>query len=169
MLHICEGKRNLRFDSDPKLSPKQARKLATECPSPNWGILFCGHSGVPKLRTAFMTNQKTLAGIGDLAGRTAPLSLSALRKAGSTPGPRFTVAPIAPGDTTNLPIEFCRVPDAQRLWGLKRGIIYRKIADGTIISVNIREPGRKFGCRLLYVPSIRAWLASLMEEQNPGK
>ena len=56
--------------------------------------------------------------------------------------------------------------DAQRLWGLKRGLVYRKIKDRTIRSLNLRERGRKFGVRLLLVESIRSWLLSELAAQE---
>lgn len=80
--------------------------------------------------------------------------------------PEYTTAPVRPCNTSEIAIEFCRVNDAQRIWGLKRGLIYRKINDGTIRSVTLREPGKKFGVRLLHVESIRSWLISELEAQE---
>jgi hypothetical protein len=82
------------------------------------------------------------------------------------------VAPAFPQDTAskhdqvNILPEFGRWQDVQRIFGIKRGILYRKIADGTIQSISLREPGKKYGCRLVFLPSVRAWLNSLMEEQS---
>ena len=70
------------------------------------------------------------------------------------------------GDTSKTPVEFCRINEAQRIWGLKRGLVYRKINDGTIRSITLREPGKKFGVRLLWVASIRSWLMSELEAQE---
>lgn len=81
---------------------------------------------------------------------------------------QFTAALVEAGDTSKLQIEFCRVKDAQWLWGLKHGLVYRKIRDGTIRSLTLREPGKKFGVRLLYVESIRTWLMSKLEAQESG-
>ena len=70
------------------------------------------------------------------------------------------------GEASNMHVEFCRVNDAQRIWGLKRGLVYRKINDGTIRSITLRERGKKFGVRLLHVDSIRSWLVSELEAQE---
>ena len=93
-------------------------------------------------------------------------SMSGLRQLGRDVGPKYTTAPVQVGDTSKMQVEFCRVNDAQRLWGLKRGLVYRKIRDRTIRSLNLREPGRKFGVRLLLVESIRTWLMSELEAQE---
>jgi len=93
-------------------------------------------------------------------------SMSGLRQLGRDVGPNYTTAPVQAGDTSKMKVEFCRVNDAQRLWGLKRGLVYRKIRDRTIRSLNLREPGRKFGVRLLLVESIRTWLMSELEAQE---
>jgi hypothetical protein len=91
------------------------------------------------------------------------------------PGPRaekiaaalgLTTVAAQAGDTSKLAVEFCRLGDAQRIWGLKRGLVYRKINDGTIRSITLREPGKKFGVRLLHVDSIRSWLMSELEVQE---
>jgi hypothetical protein len=78
----------------------------------------------------------------------------------------LTTVPAQAGDTSKMQVEFCRVNDAQRIWGLKRGLVYRKIKDRTIRSLNLRERGRKFGVRLLLVESIRSWLMSELEAQE---
>jgi len=78
----------------------------------------------------------------------------------------FTTAPVQAANTSNMPVEFCRVNDAQRIWGLKRGLIYLMIKNGTIRSVLHRERGGKGGIRLLYVESIRSCLMAEMEAQE---
>jgi hypothetical protein len=50
--------------------------------------------------------------------------------------------------------------------GIKRGIAYRKINDGTFKSVLLREPGNRQGVRLVYWPSVKAYLHRLMAEQQ---
>jgi len=57
--------------------------------------------------------------------------------------------------------EFCRVPDVQRIFGLKRGVVYRLLNEGRIRSVSLSTPGHAKGCRLINVASVRAFLASL--------
>jgi hypothetical protein len=65
-----------------------------------------------------------------------------------------TAEQVRPGSFSENDPEFVRVPDVQRRAGIKRGICYRKIADGTFKSVLIRELGNKQGCRLVYWPSV---------------
>jgi len=79
----------------------------------------------------------------------------------------FTTPP-APSDCVGALPEFGRWRDVERLYGIKRGILYRKIADGTIKSVSLREPGKKFGVRLIYLQSVRDWLHRELEAQNPS-
>jgi hypothetical protein len=105
--------------------------------------------------------------------RASPIYTTAPVQAGQISGsmPRwnrreFTTALVEAGDTSKMEVEFCRVNDAQRLWGLKRGLVYRKIKSGTIRSLTLRERGKKFGVRLLLVESIRTWLMSELEAQE---
>src|SRR6185436_14604793 len=79
---------------------------------------------------------------------------------------RGTTALIAPGAFQDNEPEFVRVPDVQRRAGIKRGICYRKIADGTFKSVLLREPGNKAGVRLVFWPSVKAYLLKLMADQQ---
>ena len=62
--------------------------------------------------------------------------------------------------------EFGRWQDVQRQFGIKRGTLYRLIADGKIRSITLREPGRKFGCRLIHLQSVREHLHALMAKQT---
>ncbi len=72
----------------------------------------------------------------------------------------------APVQTGNLPTEpeFVRVQDLKILAGIRRGLAYRKITDGTFKSVLLREPGNKQGCRLVFWPSVKTHLHKLMAE-----
>jgi hypothetical protein len=79
----------------------------------------------------------------------------------------LTAVPAGIGNLLEREPEFVRVGDLRFLTGLKRGLAYRKIADGTFKSITLREPGNKFGVRLVYWPSVKAWLHSLLKEQNP--
>jgi len=75
-----------------------------------------------------------------------------------------------PGATTSscLP-EFGRWQDVQRLFGIKRGTLYGLIAEGQIRSITLRKPGRKFGCRLIHLQSVRDYLHALMSTQAAQK
>lgn len=77
----------------------------------------------------------------------------------------MTSAPVEPANVANREPEFVRVPQLTSLAGIKRGLTYRKIADGTFKSVLMREPGNKSGIRLVYWPSVKAYLHGLMKEQ----
>ena len=68
------------------------------------------------------------------------------------------------GATSCLP-EFGRWQDVQRLFGIKRGTLYRLIGDGKVRSITLRKPGRKFGCRLIHLQSVRDFLQALMAKQ----
>jgi hypothetical protein len=62
--------------------------------------------------------------------------------------------------------EFGRVQDVQRLFGIKRGILYRWIGDGKIKSVCIREPGNKLGVRLIHLASVRDYINRQMQQST---
>ena len=85
------------------------------------------------------------------------------------PSRPVTAQPIRPGDFADNEPEFVRIPQLYPRAGIKRGIAYRKIADGTFRSVLLREPGAKQGVRLVYWPSVKAYLHGLMAEQNAEK
>ena len=59
--------------------------------------------------------------------------------------------------------EFGRVPDVERIYGLKRGVTYALIRAGKLKSVCLRKPGAKTGIRLVHLPSVRSLLTALME------
>ncbi len=58
--------------------------------------------------------------------------------------------------------EYGRVNDIRRLFGVKRGILYRWINEGKVKSVNIVEPGNKQGIRLIQVASVREYIRAQM-------
>ena len=64
-----------------------------------------------------------------------------------------TVEPVQSGDCFSVQPEFGRVPDCQRLFGIKRGIK----------TVLLRERGNKHGIRLIYLQSVRDYLYANME------
>ena len=70
---------------------------------------------------------------------------------------------IAAGNTSNTLPEFGRVNDVQKLFGIKRGILYRWIAAKKIKSVCVREPGNKQGVRLIHLQSVREYIHSQMQ------
>jgi hypothetical protein len=83
---------------------------------------------------------------------------------------QFTTTPVTANTTTATTIlpEFGRWQDVQRLFGIKRGTLYNLMAEGAVKSVSIRRKGNIHGCRLFYLPGIREYLSSLLEDQNQG-
>ena len=78
--------------------------------------------------------------------------------ASERPTANKTSAPIEPGESGSILPEFGRVPDVERIYGLKRGLCYSLIAAGQIKSVCLRKPGAKTGVRLVYLASVRDFL-----------
>jgi hypothetical protein len=75
---------------------------------------------------------------------------------------------------TATPIEhdadWVRLPKpGQTLCGMTRSYLYQLCAKGLIRSVTIRQPQNTRGVRLIYRPSIRAFLASLDLAQNGAR
>ena len=70
----------------------------------------------------------------------------------------LSAAPIEPSASGSIAAEFCRIPDAERGWGVKRGLAYELIKKGLIKSVCLRKPGAKTGIRLIHVQSLRDYL-----------
>ena len=74
----------------------------------------------------------------------------------------YTTAPVEVGESGFMSPEFIRVHDCERLFGLKRGLIYTLLRDRVIKSVCLRRPGARTGVRLLHTQSIREALAKLL-------
>ena len=81
----------------------------------------------------------------------------------ATADAQLTAAPIEPGASGSLPIEFCRIPDLERLLGVKRGMAYFLIKENKIKSVCLRKPGAKTGVRLVHLQSVRDYLNRFMQ------
>jgi len=81
----------------------------------------------------------------------------------------WVMGPVETGDLTGALPEFGRWRDVQRIFGLKRGTLYRLARERKIKSITLREPGHKFGCRLFYLPSVRAFLHQKLTEQTGGE
>ena len=73
-------------------------------------------------------------------------------------GAQFTTTPIQTVDLSTTQAEFCRLPDLQRLFGIKRGHAYSLMHEGAIRSVSLRRRGFKLGIRLVDVASVRDYL-----------
>jgi len=80
----------------------------------------------------------------------------------------FTVDPVEPGDRSGCLPEFARSAQIYQIYGLRRGTLYNLWHAGLISGVSLRRKGQKFSCRLWFVPSISAYLHSLLKAQAPG-
>jgi len=61
-------------------------------------------------------------------------------------------------DPNTMPPEWLRVPDAMRIFGITRSILYLWIADGRIRSTCLHQPGAKRGIRLLSYASLASYI-----------
>jgi hypothetical protein len=77
--------------------------------------------------------------------------------------PGKTAAPVEAGAIASHLPEFGRVPDLERLFGLKRGVVYQLIRRGKIKTVCLRQPGSFTGTRLVHLQSVRDFLHSRVE------
>jgi len=51
--------------------------------------------------------------------------------------------------------------------GLARSVLTRLCIEGKVKSISLKDPGAKRGCRLVSLPSLLAFLATMEAEQNP--
>jgi predicted DNA-binding transcriptional regulator AlpA len=80
----------------------------------------------------------------------------------------MTTAPIEHQRTVDLFPEFLRIPDVEKLYGLRRSKLYELLTSGEVKSVTLRKKGARTGVRLVSTQSLRDFLNSQMEEQNSG-
>ena len=66
-----------------------------------------------------------------------------------------TAAAIEPAASGSVQPEFLRVPDVQRIFGIKRGMLYTLIGSGAVKSICLRQQGCKTGVRLVSYASLR--------------
>lgn len=78
----------------------------------------------------------------------------------------FTTKPVVSGNCNDVMPEFGRWQDVQRLFGIKRGMLYLLVEGSEVKSVSLRRKGNQKGCRLFYLQSISEYLHKLMNEQN---
>ncbi len=74
-----------------------------------------------------------------------------------------TTAEIAPPDDNQVLPEFGRIGDVERLFGLKRGMLYQLISAKKIKSACLRKPGARTGVRLVHLASVRQLLEANLE------
>jgi hypothetical protein len=59
--------------------------------------------------------------------------------------------------------EFGRIEDVEKLFAIKRGVLYQLLKAGKIKSVCLRKPGAKTGVRLVHLASVRRLLEANLE------
>lgn len=74
-----------------------------------------------------------------------------------------TTEPVQPGNFTSTTPEFGRTADLQKTFGLRRGTAYNLLLDGKIKGVLLRVRGKKSGCRLWDMASVRNYIRSQMD------
>src|SRR5213595_354404 len=65
--------------------------------------------------------------------------------------------------------EFTDFAGLKRLYSIGRSAAYTHIQNGDFRSVVLRRPGCIKGKRLIFVPSVREWIAKQLAEQESGK
>ena len=78
----------------------------------------------------------------------------------------LTTEPIKAITTSQTMPEFGRVRDVEKLFGVKRGILYRWIGENKVKSVCIREEGNAQGVRLIHLQSVRDYINSQMKKNH---
>ena len=86
-------------------------------------------------------------------------------------GPALTATPLAEAlsqaqNRPGLDSEFCREGDCHRLFGLKRGTVGNLVLQKKIKAIWLRQEGAKRAVKLIYVPSVRHYLQTLLDEQG---
>ena len=74
-----------------------------------------------------------------------------------------TTTAVQPGNFTGATPEFGRTADLQKTFGLRRGTAYNLLLDGKIKGVLLRVRGKKSGCRLWDMASVRDYIRSQMD------
>jgi hypothetical protein len=72
---------------------------------------------------------------------------------------KFTETSPSPGGPV-----YARIAKITENYGFPRSFIFKKLADGTFESKLVVQPGSKRGIRLIYVSSVRRYLAQFDEE-----
>lgn len=88
------------------------------------------------------------------------------KKLTSVPLREAAAKALDPRTLPDIHSEFCRMHDLRRLFGITRSTGYNLIAEGLITAISLRRKGQARSVRLVSVPSVRAYLNRLMEEQT---
>lgn len=78
----------------------------------------------------------------------------------------ITTLPIQAGDFDSASVEFGDYHAVERVFSIKRGLLYQLTALGLVKSVSLRRPGQKFSKRLWHMESVRTYLNCLLDQQN---
>jgi hypothetical protein len=81
---------------------------------------------------------------------------------------KLTTEPVQAGDTSDAQVEWIRLKDLKRLFGIGKSYAYGVlIPQGHIKSVCLRQPGAKTGLRLIHAQSVRDFLNAQLGDQQP--
>jgi hypothetical protein len=75
---------------------------------------------------------------------------------------------VSPGWSLSQWIRLPKPGEHEPNTGLTRSVLTRLCVEGKVKSISLKEPGKARGCRLVNLPSLVSYLASLEEQQNPG-
>lgn len=73
---------------------------------------------------------------------------------------------VSPGGSGSQWIRLPKPGEHESTSGLTRSVLARLCVEGKVKSISLREPGKARGCRLVNLPSLVSYLASLEEQQN---
>ncbi|MFL6543657.1 MAG: hypothetical protein AUH19_04585 [Verrucomicrobia bacterium 13_2_20CM_55_10] len=79
----------------------------------------------------------------------------------------FTTQPVAA--TWGVDAEWTDIPGIKGMFKIGRTSTYTHIENNDFRSVVLRKPGCIKGKRLIFVPSVREWIAKQLAEQESGK
>jgi hypothetical protein len=74
-----------------------------------------------------------------------------------------TTAPIETADLNHVAAQWGRIPDVERMYGIRRGVLYQLINQGKVKSACLRRQDSRTGVRLIFLPSVAALLESSVE------
>jgi hypothetical protein len=73
---------------------------------------------------------------------------------------------VSPGGSGSQWIRLPKPGEHEPTTGLTRSVLTRLCVEGKVKSISLKEPGKARGCRLVNLPSLVSYLASLEEQQN---
>lgn len=76
---------------------------------------------------------------------------------------KYTTDPVKAGRCDQILPEWGSIEDTCRIFSIGRTKLYSYISRGIVRSVCLREPGNATGKRIIFLPSVRAFLFSQLE------